>query len=159
MMVVRASCEGLRVMLVVLGAYQFVAFGQPFLAVCDELVVVAVGHAHVSVVVPRNESLVTHGPKLCSRHNEIAEVILFACLVDGLQDAQHHVVKVVEIVFCHKSLVSVVVAKILIFHHKPLVFLHNYTIIPRKIKRHAFIVGKVSRCKNIKIPLAFRQGG
>lgn len=76
--------ERLRIVRVVLCTHQFVAFGQPFRAVRDEFVVVAMRHAHICVVVPWYEAFVAYGTQLCASGYEIAQVVLFARLVDGL---------------------------------------------------------------------------
>lgn len=73
----------LRIVLVGFVAYYFQIGRQPFFLMLNELVVVGAGHGDVHIIVPWDESPVTHGTEKGSCENVVTQIVLTAGLVDS----------------------------------------------------------------------------
>ena len=77
--------EGIGIGRVGLGTDDLIGLRQPLAPVPDELLIVRARHADVHVVVPGNESLMAHSPEHGACPQVVAQVVLAAHTVHGLQ--------------------------------------------------------------------------
>ena len=77
--------EGQWIEPIVFGADKFEMFGKPFAAMGYEAFIVGPGHRTVEIIVPGNESAVSHSPEKSAAADAVAQIMLAAYFVESYE--------------------------------------------------------------------------
>ena len=93
--------ESTRIVWRIVGTNRFIGLRQPLTGMLHQQIVIRTGHTDIHIVIPRDESLMTHGTEHGSCPEIITQIVIFAYLVNGLKYFQNMQLQGPYFVICH----------------------------------------------------------